>query len=150
MSRFVFNLQSLYEYRQRTEELSQRAFADVNLRLQAEERRLAQLKQLYIDTGREMDVLKEKGVSTHELELHHSYLTGLKRQIASQEAAVIELQKHLEKKRTELVEAARNKKVIEIMKERSLSAHALKENRREQKEADDLTSARLRRKGNED
>lgn len=149
MTRFVFNLQSLYEHRQRAEEASQREFAEVNLRLQAEERRVAELKQLYLDSGFEMDSLKEKGAPGHELELHQAYLAGLKRQISAQEARVREIQKLLEKKRAELVEASRNKKVMEIMKERSLGAHMLKENRLEQKEADDLTTARLRRRENE-
>lgn len=149
MTRFVFNLESLYEHRQRAEEASQREFAEANLKLKAEERRLEELRGLYADSGLEMDSLKEKGSSGHELEMHHSYLEGLKRQIAAQEAVVSQYTKLLEKKRAELVEASRNKKVIAIMKERSLSEHVVKENRREQKEADELTSARMRRKENE-
>lgn len=150
MSRFKFNLEPLYEHRQRAEEASQRAFAEANLKLKAEERRLEEMKGRYSSAGAQLDSLKEKGAPGHEMQMHHSYLEGLKRQIAAQAATVLQHAKVAEKKRLELIEAARDKKVIEIMKERSLSAHMVKENRREQKEADDLTSARMRRKGNED
>lgn len=149
MKRFVFNLESLYEHRQRAEEACQREFVEANLKLQSEERRLDEFKAQYRNSGLEMDALKEKGASANELEMHHAYLGGLKKQMISQEALVSKHYKIVEKKRAELVEASRNKKVMEIMKEKSLSAHMLKENRREQKEADDLTSARLRRKGHE-
>lgn len=149
MSAFKFNLEPLYEHRQREEEESQRAFAEANLKLQAQEGRLEELKGLFSTAGMELDSLKEKGAPGHELQMHQTYLEGVKRQIAAQEATVLQHAKAAEKKRLELIEAARNKKVMEIMKERSLSAHMVKEGRREQKEADDLTSARMRRKGNE-
>lgn len=149
MSRFVFNLEPLYAYRQRTEELSQKEFAEVNLRLAAEERRLTEMNELYKASSSEVDSLKEKGAPVADIEMHQRYLQGLKRHMKAQEEAVENIRKLLEKKRAELIEASRNRKVMEIMKERSLSAHNLKESKLEQKEADDLTSARLRRKGNE-
>ncbi|OGP15072.1 MAG: flagellar export protein FliJ [Deltaproteobacteria bacterium GWA2_54_12] len=149
MSKFVFNLEPLYDYRQRLEELSQKEFAEVNLHLAAEEKRLSEMNELYANSALEMDALKEKGAAVSDIEMQHLYLEGLKRHIKAQEEAVGQLRNLVEKKRAELIDAARNRRVIEIMKERSLNAHNLKENKLEQKEADDLTSARLRRKGNE-
>lgn len=143
MSKFVFNLEPLYDYRQRTEELSQKEFAEVNLKLQAEEKRLGEMNELYASAANEMDALKEKGAPVRDMEMHALYLEGLKRHIKAQGEAVSQIRKLLESKRAELIDASRNRKVMEIMKERSLSAHNLKENKREQKEADDLTSARL-------
>ena len=146
MSKFVFNLEPLYDYRQRTEELSQKEFAEVNLKLQAEEKRLAEMNELYRNSASEMDGLKERGAPVRDIEMHHLYLEGLMRHIKAQEAAIGQIKKLLEKKRAELIDASRNRKVLEIMKEKSLNAHNLKENKREQKEADDLTSARVREK----
>jgi flagellar FliJ protein len=149
MSRFVFNLEPLYGYRQRTEELSQKEFAEVNLAAASEEKKLAEIKALYRSSCDELDSLKEKGAAGHALDVHHSYLEGLKRAIKAQETTIDRIKKLLEKKRADLIDASRSRKVIEIMKEKSLTAHNLKENKREQKEADDLTSARRRRNGNE-
>lgn len=149
MSKFVFNLEPLYDYRQRIEELSQKEFSEVNLLLAAEEKRLSGMNELYANAALEMDDLKEKGAAVSDIEMHHLYLEGLKRHIKAQEEALGQLRKLVEKKRAELIDASRNRKVIEIMKERSLNAHNLKENKLEQKEADDLTSARQRRNGHE-
>lgn len=149
MSKFVFNLEPLYDYRQRIEELSQKEFAEVNLLLAAEEKRLSEMNELYGNAAVEMDALKEKGADVHDIEMHHFYLEGLKRHIKAQEASIAQLRNLVEKKRAELIDASRNRKVIEIMKEKSLNAHNLKESKLEQKEADDLTSARQRRNGHE-
>jgi flagellar FliJ protein len=149
MSKFVFNLEPLYDYRQRIEELSQKEFAEVNLLLSAEEKRISEMNELYGNASLEMDALKEKGAGVHDVEMHHQYLEGLKRHIKAQEASIGQLRNLVEKKRAELIDASRNRKVIEIMKERSLNAHNLKENKLEQKEADDLTSARQRRNRHE-
>lgn len=146
MRRFVFGLDALHEHRQRAEETSQRGFAEADRALREAEARLAETARVYGDAGREIDELKENGASAHDLQMHQAYLAGLKRQIAAHKAAVAERARLLEKKRAELVEASRNRKVTETIKERSLEAHVACENRREQKEADELTSARLRRK----
>lgn len=149
MSRFVFNLESLYAFRQRTEELVQKDFSEVNLLLAAEERRLSELGALYRASSAELDALKERGAPVADIQMQQAYFEGLKRHIKAQEESVGRARALVEKKRAELIEASRNRKVIEIMKERALEAHNLKVSRREQKEADDLTSARLGRKGNE-
>lgn len=149
MSRFVFNLEPLYDYRQRIEELSQKEFAEVSLHLAAEENKLVEMNELYRNSAIEMDSLKEKGAVVRDIEMQHLYLEGLKRRMKAQKAAIDQLRNLVEKKRAELIDASRNRRVIEIMKERSLNAHNLKENKLEQKEADDLTSARLRRNVNE-
>jgi flagellar export protein FliJ len=79
MSKFVFNLEPLYDYRQRIEELSQKEFAEVNLLLSAEEKRISEMNELYGNASLEMDALKEKGAGVHDVEMHHQYLEGLKR-----------------------------------------------------------------------
>lgn len=149
MSRFVFNLESLYAFRQRTEELVQKEFSEVNLQLAAEERRLSELAALQKASSTELDGLKERGAPVADIQMQQAYLEGLRRHMKAQGEIVGKARALVEKKRAELIEASRDRKVMEIMKERSLEAHNLKVSRREQKEADDLTSARLRRKENE-
>lgn len=146
MRKFVFNLEPLYGHRQRTEELRQKEFAEAAQSLQAEEQKLAELIGLYKSSAAELDELKEQGAGIHDLGTHQSYLEGLKRRIKAQEANTARKRVELEKKRAELVEAARERKVLEIMREKSLSAHQSRAEALELKEADDLTSARLRRK----
>lgn len=149
MKKFVFNLEPLYGHRQRVEELKQKEFAEVNLRLQAEEKKLIELIGQYKASAREIDTLKENGASVHDVETHHAYLEGLKRRIKANETMTAQIRVALEKKRADLVDAARDRKVLEMMKEKSFNAHQSRVEKLEQKEADDLTSMRARRKDNE-
>jgi len=149
MRKFVFNLEPLYGHRQRLEELKQKEFAEVNQSLQAEEKKLIELIGLYKSSATELDKRKEQDAAVLEIETHHAYLEGLKRRIRTQELAVCNIRVLLEKKRADLIDASRDRKVIEIMKEKSLSAHRQRAEKLELKESDDLTSARGRRRGNE-
>jgi flagellar protein FliJ len=149
MRKFVFNLEPLYGHRQRLEELKQKEFAEVNLSLQAEEKKLFELIATYKSAASDLDKRKEQGATVLEIETHHAYLEGMKHRIKTHELAVSNMRALLEKKRAALIDASRDRKVIEIMKEKSLSAHQKRADKLEQKEADDLTSARGRRRGNE-
>lgn len=148
MASFRFTLEPLYEHRQRLEELSQREFHEVTMRLKAEEEKLGHLRELLAKSHTEADEKKERG-ETGDLGLYHSYMEGLKRHIKAQERMISEIGALLERKRVELVEASRNKKVVEVMKERSFNDFNQETAKREQKEADELTIARFRR-GDED
>jgi len=145
MRKFVFNLEPLYGHRQRIEELSQKEFAEVNLTCQSEEKKLIDLVGLYKRSAAELDSLKEQGASANYIETHHAYLEGLKRRIKSQEASVAKIRVLVEKKRADLIDASRDRKVIEIMKEKSLSAYQSRAEKLEIKEAEDMTIARYRR-----
>lgn len=149
MRKFVFNLEPLYGHRQRSEELRQKEFAAAGQSLKAEEQKLVELIGLYKSSARELDSLKEEGAGVHDVQTHHAYLEGIKARIKTQEAKTAQKRVELEKKRADLVDAARERKVIEIMREKSLSAHQSRVEKLELKEADDLTCARLRRKENE-
>ena len=149
MRKFVFNLEPLYGHRQRLEELKQKEFAEVNQSLQAEEKKLIELIATYKSSASDLDKRKEQGATVLEIETHHAYLEGLKRRIRTQELAVSNIRVLLEKKRADLIDASRDRKVIEIMKEKSLNAHQQRAEKLELKESDDLTSARGRRRGNE-
>lgn len=145
MGKFVFNLEPLYGYRQRLEELSQKEFGEASHRLNEEEQRLKQLKGLYHSSGQSIDTLKEGGAEIHELNMYYLYIEGLKRHITEQERIINEVKRQLEVKRGELLSAARDKKVIEIMKERSLSSYNEKLNKEEQKTSDDLVNSMYNR-----
>ena len=149
MRKFVFNLEPLYGHRQRLEELKQKEFAEVNQSLQAEEKKLVEHIATYKSPASDLDKRKEQGATVLEIETHHAYLEGLKRRIRTQELAVSNIRVLLEKKRADLIDASRDRKVIEIMKEKSLNAHQQRAEKLELKESDDLTSARGRRRGNE-
>ncbi|HBG46109.1 MAG TPA: flagellar export protein FliJ [Deltaproteobacteria bacterium] len=150
MRKFKFNLEPLFEYRQRLEEISHKEFGESLERLKDEERRIEELKELYLKSSHEIDSLKETGAGRQEMELYHSYMSGLKRHISEQDRILVQVSAVVERKRGELIEASKNRKVIELMKERSLSSYNKRMDKVEQKESDELVTARFGRNGNDE
>lgn len=146
MPKFTFKMEPLFEYRQRLEELCRKEFGEALARLRSEEEKIERLKELYKKSSFEIDGLKESGAAAGEMELYHSYVAGLKRHISEQERILSQVSAAVEKKRGELIEASRNRKVMELMKEKSLHQHNQRVSRLEQKESDDLISGSFGRK----
>lgn len=150
MKKFVFKQEPLYEFRKLLEELSQVEFAAALKRLDEEESKLSFLKGIYRKSSEEADGLKEKGAPVSDIRMYHDYLSSVKRHIAAQEAALKELREFFEKKRGELLEASRNKKVLETMKEKSYNDHIMHMEKLEQKITDDMVSSRFKRSGRDE
>jgi len=144
--KFSFNLEPLLDYRKRLEELSKKDFAEAAAQLREEEERLVGLRRTYREASEEVDELKTSG-RTHELGLYAAYLARLKTTIAGQEKAIEEARGELERRRGELLEATKEKKVVEVMRERSFEAFRKRERRRDQKETDELATTRFKRSG---
>lgn len=145
MNRFEFKLEPLYEYRQRLVELCQREFAVARERLDEEYEKLEVLKATYHASSKEVDRLKECGSQTPELNMYAAYLVRLKNHIGEQERIINEVRRELDKKRGQLLEASKNKKAVEIIKERSLETFKEQEKKYEQKVLDEIVSSRFKR-----
>lgn len=145
MKKFDFKLEPLYEYRQRLEEICQREFGEAGKRLDEEEVKLENLKGVYEKSVLEIDELKERSGQTYELDLYYTYIAGLKKHMAEQERIIKACRAELEVKRTRLLSALKDKKVIEVMKEKSLLSYREGLNREDQKITDDLVTSRFKR-----
>lgn len=150
MKKFVFKQEPLYEFRKLLEELSQVEFASALKRLDEEESKLSLLKGVYGKTSEEADGLKEKGAPVQDIRMYHDYLTTLKMHIAAQEGVLKELRVIFEKKRNELLEASRDKKVLETMKEKSYNEYIAHMEKQEQKITDDMVTSRFKRSGGDE
>lgn len=150
MKKFVFKQEPLYEFRKLLEELSQVEFAAALKRLDEEESKLSLLKGVYRKTSEEADGLKEKDAPVSDIRMYHDYLSSVKRHIAAQEGALKGLREFFEKKRNELLEASRNKKVLETMKEKSYNDYIVHIEKLEQKITDDMVTSRFKRSGRDE
>ncbi|MFQ5737285.1 MAG: flagellar export protein FliJ [Thermodesulfobacteriota bacterium] len=144
MKKFVFKLEPLYDYRQRMEDICKKELGAATAKFEEEELKLRRLTEQYRASSEEIDALKERGAPMEEISLYYSYLLGVKGYIAGQEKVLAEFRKELDRKRGELMEASKSRKVVEIMKDRSISSHTERENRQEQKTADDMAVSRFK------
>lgn len=148
MRRFEFKLEPLYDYRMRLEDICKSEFSTALKRLEDEETKLELIKEIYRKSASEIDEMKENGAPIEEFSLHYAYITKLKAHIDAQEKIITEVRADYEAKREKLAEASKKKKVVELVRERSYGSFVEKQNRAEQKAADDMTSSRFTRKEN--
>lgn len=146
MNRFVFKLEPLFDYRMRLEDICKKELGEALKRLEDEESKLELIKVIYRKASDEIDRMKENNAPIEEFSLYYAYITNLKTHIEAQEKIIAEVRASFEAKREKLAEAARKKKVVELIRDRSYGSFVERENKAEQKASDDLTSSRFKKK----
>ena len=144
MKKFAFTLAPVLEHRKRIEDEKQVIVATRKRELDETERELARLhdefrvhSEMLRDRHRELD--------TGQLQSVYAHLQFVDRCIVAQVSIVAERRAALNRARTDLLDASKNKKIVEKLKERRRAAHALEEQRFEQKELDDGNARRYGR-----
>jgi len=140
MRRFVFSLQKVLEYRQRLEEQAIRAFAEAQAQLMHEQ---AVLHKLLIE--REECLRRShrrQHLSVELLAVEQTYLSALEDRIEQQRQRVAEAEKVLEEKRQALIEAQRERKTLERLREKQYEEWRQEWLRTEQKALDELANVR--------
>ncbi|HUN29142.1 MAG TPA: flagellar export protein FliJ [Alphaproteobacteria bacterium] len=144
MKRFTFALQPVLDRRKRIEDEKQLIVAARARSLDEAERELARLNEEF---RRHSVMLREKHakLETRELQSIYAHLQFLDRCIIAQIRIVAERRVALDRARTELLEASKEKKIVEKLKERRREGFVLEEQRIEQKELDDGNARRYGR-----
>ena len=145
--RFKFSLQPVLEQRKRVEEEKQQVVA---LRQRELDRSEAELKRLNDDFRSSSDSLRSnhRALDGESLRLHYAHLQFLDRAITAQIRIVAERRVVLDRARTDLIEATKERKVVEKLKERRHEAFVAEELRIEQNELDDGNARRFGRAAN--
>jgi len=141
--KFRFPLVPVLAHRERIEEEKQQALAARTSELREAQRELAHLDAEF---RRYSAALREShaDLSSDQLRAHYAHLEYLDRRIVMQHAAISALASAVERARAELVEARKDRKVIEKLKEQRLEAHRALLAADEQKELDESNSRRYR------
>lgn len=142
--RFVFTLEPVLDQRERIEAERQLVFAQ---RHHALKEAKADLAALHADFRRHSRALRDRhrSFTTEQLRLHYAHLEYLDRSITSCEQVVAARQLDFDLARGELLEAAKERKAIEKLKEKRHASHLAEENAVEQRELDDANARRFGR-----
>ncbi len=143
MKKFRFKLEPLLEYRQRLEDILKKDLAEAGRLLDVEEGKLQSLRKTHSASITEVERLKGEDNNTEELKLYYNYLVGLKIYIEEQAQMVVKSRDVYEGQRRKLVESARERRTVELVKERAQRLHESEENREDQKITDDIGSSRF-------
>lgn len=140
MRRFEFSLQKVLDYRQRREEQALRAFAEAQAQL-AQER--AVLESLL----HEREACLRRSQRRHRLMMsmltvEQTYLSALEERIVVQRERVTQAERLLEERRQALLEAQRERKALERLREKQYEQWRQEMLRVEQKALDELATMR--------
>lgn len=144
MKRFRFTLQPVLEQRERVEDEKQQTLAQKQCALDEAE---SELKRLNGEFRENTDKLREKHreIETEELRLTYAHLQFLDRCIVAQIQVVAERRLAVDRARKDLLEASKERKVVEKLKERRKATHEVEAARVEQNELDDGNARRYAR-----
>jgi flagellar FliJ protein len=136
-----FRLASVLEYRKQIEEAAQQQVALIGRRLALEEATLLGLEQDLICTS-ELLRSSHRSLSSDELRMHYLRVDFLSRSIHEHQVTIMNVKIELEAARAELVQAAKNRRMLETLKERYEAEYAAETIREEHSTLDDANNRR--------
>lgn len=141
MKKFTFSLKPVLEHRERIEDEKLQVFGERRRALQQAQDELARLNGNFKQFS---DSLRDghRALSTEELRLHYAHLEYLDRRITMQHAAVTQHRKETELARVDVVDAGKDRKVIEKLKEKRFAEHRTMQAAAEQRDLDDFNNRR--------
>jgi flagellar protein FliJ len=144
VKKFAFALQPVLDHRKRIEDEKQLVVAQRQRALDEAERELERLNREFRSHAAMLRE-KHKKLETRELQSIYAHLQFLDRCTVAQIRIVAERRVALDRARAELLEASKEKKIVEKLKERRREAFVVEEQRVEQKELDDGNARRFGR-----
>lgn len=139
---FQFRLQPVLDYRKALEDQLMLEFADVKRRLDGEREILERMRSEVAGLVSQLKTRGERKLSAPDVSFYLSYINFMRGEEKRQAEIVSRVGEELEEKRTELVEAAGKRKILEVMKEKQLKDYRISMTLREQKELDEASILR--------
>jgi flagellar protein FliJ len=116
----TFRFETLLKLRKNAENLEQREMAEIQNHLYARQHELQNLNSSGIKNKEELQTRLQQSIPGGTLGLYDHYLQSLGLRSSHQEQAISETGEKIEAKRSELVEAMRKRRVLEILKDRDI------------------------------
>ena len=140
MAKFNFKLESVLRLREKLEDLKKNEFGAAIRALEKEKAELLRLEQYKADTIESFKCSICEGIEPDDIHHHNNYLAKLKVLIKQQHIAIKKAEAFVELKRLELVEAMRDRKSLDILKENKFEEYIAEEKQAEQKIIDEVVS----------
>ncbi len=146
MKKFKYRLQALLKVKEHIERERQREHASAVQKVHQQSNELDRLdRSRDSNLSQQRDQMKEN-LLVAEMLVYSRYLARLKRERLAGTELLKALEEEREKKRTDLVEAAKERRVLEKLKERQLAKHNAEIEQALTKEGDEIAVTSYRRK----
>ena len=144
--RFKWRLNTVKKAKERHEDQKKVALVEAQNSLNAEERKLSDLEaQRKIQTNR-LRANQSGKLNALDLQASHAYISDLSLKIEAQRKRIAAARQIAESRRTELVKAVQENKVLENLRTRDHAAFRKSERKREQTETDETANRSAHRK----
>lgn len=142
MARFVFSMQNLLNMKEKLEEQEKNNYSRANMLYQEA---LDELEQIKARRQREEESLKQclkETIDVREIRRREEAVEIVKLYIKQQQLVVMQREQEVQEAREKLAEAMKERKTFEKLREKAFQAFMEEENKKEQKEVDELVSYR--------
>lgn len=143
MAKFIFSMQNLLTMKEKLEEQEKNNYSQANLRLMEAEEELQRLQDRLQEAQEQLRAEMSSSLDVRMIRRRENAVEIIRMYVRQQELVVIRCQKDLEIARQRLNEAMKERKTYEKLKEKAFEEFCLEENRKEQKEVDELVSYRF-------
>lgn len=143
MAKFIFSMQNLLTMKEKLEEQEKNNYSQANLRLMEAEEELQRLQDRLREAQEQLRAEMSSSLDVRMIRRRENAVEIIRMYVRQQELVVIRCQKELEIARQRLNEAMKERKTYEKLKEKAFEEFCLEENRKEQKEVDELVSYRF-------
>ena len=140
MAKFQFSLQQYLGVKEQIEDQKELEYAHALRKVEEEKQKLAEMLQQREENIEALRSTLAKSISPLEIRRFNNVIERLKHQIRVQEERVAVAKSMAEAKRQELVQAMKERKALEIVRDNAQEEFRLEENLAEQKQVDELVS----------
>ncbi len=149
MAKFVFNLETLLQHRERLEQRERDELFRLNYKYQVEFRKQESLKERLQETRNELCQKQTESPDNQELNWFHLYISRLKQEIRESDKKLAQINQEIQKQKERVLEAAKNKKALASLRAKKEKEFFFTLEKQEQKEMDELVATRYSRKDSE-
>ena len=144
---FQFKFEPILNYRKQIEDTCQQELARSKKKWEKEREKLEKYYELWEKCIEEWRRIQKDSVSVLEVDLYQKYMVRLKREVREQTERVKSCFKKMEKKRDELLNARKDKKIMEKLEEYHFVEYNKDMSKREKKFLDEVATQRFNLKG---
>lgn len=150
MAKFKFGLQRVLEIKEKFEDEKKNSYAEQKKKLEEENLKLEKLKVDMEQIRTERNSASGESMKIRELSYYGNYIQGLSSMIEVQNTRVEEKEQTVESAREELLEATKDRRILENLKLRSLEQYKYELKQEEDKLTDQFVSYSSSKKTRED
>lgn len=140
MACFRFSMQNILNMKEKLEDQAKNEFAQANARLLREQEKLEIIVARREEAREKLKLALYETLSVAEIRTRENAVEVLKFYAMQQQLAVKRCEKEVEVAREKLSEAMKERKIFEKLREKAFDEFVFEENRKEQKEVDELMS----------